>query len=55
MLQNQHLVDVVGTAAFGRLGSPANVLCDAIETDLNLLYEILPTATSCACWRTRAR
>jgi hypothetical protein len=44
ILQNQHLVDVVGSAAFVRLGSPANVLCDAIETDLDLLYEILPTS-----------
>jgi hypothetical protein len=44
LLQNQHLVDVVGSAAFAQLGSPANVLCDAVETDLNLLYEILPTS-----------
>jgi hypothetical protein len=44
ILNNQHLVDVVGSAAFARLGSPANVLCDAVETDLSLLYEILPTA-----------
>ena len=44
LLQNQHLVDVVGSAAFARLGSPANVLCDAVETDLSLLYEILPTS-----------
>jgi len=44
ILQNQHLVDVVGSAAFARLGSPPNVLCDAVETDLELLYEILPTS-----------
>jgi len=44
LLQNQHLVDVVGSAAFARLGSPPNVLCDAVETDLSLLYEILPTS-----------
>jgi hypothetical protein len=44
LLQNQHLVDVVGSAAFAHLGSPANVLCDAVETDLSLLYEILPTS-----------
>jgi hypothetical protein len=44
LLQNQHLVDVVGSAAFKRLGSPADVLCDAVETDLDLLYEILPTS-----------
>jgi hypothetical protein len=44
LLQNQHLVDVVGTAAFQRLGSPANVLCDAVEIDRGLLADILPTS-----------
>ena len=43
LLQNQHLVDVVGTAVFGKLGSPANVLCDAVEVDRSLLMDILPT------------
>jgi hypothetical protein len=44
LLQNQHLVDVVGTSAFKKLGSPANVLCDAIEVDRTLLTDILPTS-----------
>ena len=44
LLQNQHLVDVVGTAAFQKLGSPANVLCDAVEVDRSLLMDILPTS-----------
>ena len=43
LLQNQHLVDVVGTSVFAKLGSPANVLCDAVEVDRSLLMEILPT------------
>jgi len=44
LLQNQHLVDVVGSSIFAKLGSPANVLCDAVETDLSMLLEILPTS-----------
>ena len=44
LLQNQHLVDVVGTSVFQKLGSPANVLCDAVEVDLGLLTDILPTS-----------
>jgi hypothetical protein len=44
LLQNQHLVDVVGTAAFQKLGWPANVLCDAVEVDRSLLMDILPTS-----------
>jgi hypothetical protein len=44
LLQNQHLIDVVGSSVFVKLGSPANVLCDAIETDLGLLWEMLPTS-----------
>ena len=47
LLQNQHLVDVVGTAVFGKLGSPANVLCDAVEVDRSLLMDILPTCRNC--------
>ncbi|HVT98375.1 MAG TPA: hypothetical protein VHE33_12790 [Acidobacteriaceae bacterium] len=44
LLQNQHLVDVVGTGVFHKLGSPANVLCDAVELDRSLLTDILPTS-----------
>lgn len=44
LLQNQHLVDVVGTSVFQKLGSPENVLCDAVEADLSLLTDILPTS-----------
>ena len=44
LLQNQHLVDVVGTSVFKKLGSPANVLCDAVEVDLGLLTDILPSS-----------
>jgi hypothetical protein len=44
LLQNQHLVDVVGASVFAKLGSPPNVLCDAVETDLSVLEEILPTS-----------
>ena len=43
LLQGQPLESVVGSPAFARLGSPQNILCDAVETDSDLLQSILPS------------
>ena len=43
LLQNQTLESVVPPQVFTALGSPKNILCDAIETDFQLLQSILPT------------
>jgi hypothetical protein len=43
LLQGQPLQSVVGSAAFARLGSPQNILCDAIETDADVLASIMPS------------
>ncbi len=43
LLQNQQLENVVPSHIFAALGSPPNILCDAIEVDATLLREILPT------------
>jgi hypothetical protein len=43
MLQNQRLEDVVPPKTFADLGSPANILCDAIEADAQVIRDILPS------------
>ncbi len=43
LLPNQTLESVVPANIFQALGSPANILCDAIETDPLLLRDILPS------------
>ncbi len=43
LLSNQPLESVVPSKIFAALGSPANILCDAIETDPQLLAGILPS------------
>src|SRR5262249_33490194 len=43
LLPNQTLESVVPTHVFTALGSPANILCDAIEVDAQLLDSILPS------------
>jgi len=43
LLQNQPLEQVVPADVFQRLGSPANVTCDAIEASLGLVTSILPS------------
>ncbi len=40
--RNMALTDVVPTAVFQRLGRPAGIRCDAVETDEQLLRDILP-------------
>lgn len=43
LLQNQTLESVVPVPIFTALGSPANILCDAIEADSALIQSILPS------------
>ena len=43
LLQNQPLEQVVPADVFRRLGSPANITCDAIEASLELVTSILPS------------
>ena len=43
LLQNQHLEDVVPPRIFSSLGSPANILCDAVEADATLVRQLLPS------------
>jgi hypothetical protein len=43
LLQNQPLEQVVPADVFRRLGSPANITCDAIEASLDLVTSILPS------------
>ena len=43
LLQSQALEDVVPAKTFKDLGSPANILCDAIEADTQLVRDILPS------------
>jgi hypothetical protein len=43
LLQGQPLESVVGSPAFARLGSPRNILCDAVEADADLIQSILPS------------
>jgi hypothetical protein len=43
LLRNQTLESVVPVHVFTALGSPANILCDAIELDSQLLASILPS------------
>src|SRR5215471_2330218 len=43
LLQGQRLEDVVPPKTFSDLGSPANILCDAIEADARLIQDILPS------------
>jgi hypothetical protein len=43
LLQNQPLEQVVPADVFQRLGSPANIRCDAIEASLDLVNAILPS------------
>jgi hypothetical protein len=43
ILQNQKLEDVVPRAIFQQLGSPANILCDAVEAEATLIDDILPS------------
>ena len=43
LLTNQKLEDVVPRTVFEQLGSPANILCDAVEADAGLIADILPT------------
>ena len=40
--RNQALQDIVPSAVFDRLGRPANIRCDAVEADAQLLRDILP-------------
>src|SRR4051794_6583903 len=41
--QNQPLEEVVPREVFKALGSPANILCDAVEADAGLVADIMPT------------
>ena len=43
LLQNQTLESVVPVHIFTALGSPANILCDAIEADAGLIQGLLPS------------
>lgn len=43
LLQAQPLETVVGATIFARLGSPPNILCDAVEADSTLIQAILPS------------
>ena len=43
LLQSQPLETVVGATIFSRLGSPQNILCDAVEADLSLVQSIMPS------------
>jgi hypothetical protein len=43
ILSNQRLEDVVPAKTFTDLGSPQNVLCDAVEVNSTLLQQILPS------------
>ncbi len=43
LLQNQRLEDIVPPNIFAALGSPQNILCDAVEVDPQLLRGILPS------------
>lgn len=43
LLQNQALESVVPPQIFAALGSPGNILCDAIEADAQLVQAILPS------------
>ena len=43
LLQGVPLQNVVPKNIFQQLGSPANVLCDAVEADLNLIESIMPS------------
>ncbi len=43
LLQGVPLPNVVPKAVFQQLGSPANVLCDAVEADLSLVQAIMPS------------
>lgn len=43
LLPNQKLEDVVPRAVFQQLGSPANILCDAVEADADLMSDLLPS------------
>lgn len=42
LLRNQSLADVVPPDVFQRLGQPADIRCDAVEADQQLLRDILP-------------
>jgi len=43
ILQNQKLEDVVPSDVYKRLGSPANINCDAVQTTLPILNAIMPS------------
>jgi hypothetical protein len=43
LLTGQKLEDVVPSSVFAALGSPRNILCDAIEADAQLVQDILPS------------
>jgi hypothetical protein len=43
ILQNQKLEDVVPADVYKRLGSPANINCDAVQTTLPILNSIMPS------------
>ncbi len=43
LLQNQPLENIVPPQVFTALGSPKNILCDAIEADADLVQAILPS------------
>ena len=43
ILQGQKLEDVVPAKTFKDLGSPQNILCDAVEADAQLIHDILPS------------
>ncbi|HLW77575.1 MAG TPA: hypothetical protein VKS01_11335, partial [Bryobacteraceae bacterium] len=43
ILQNQKLEDVVPQDVYKRLGSPANINCDAVQTTLPILDAIMPS------------
>ena len=43
LLQGVPLENVVSKQIFQQLGSPANILCDAVEADLSLVRSIMPS------------
>jgi hypothetical protein len=43
LLKNQPLEQVVPSAVFSRLGSPAGIRCDAVEADYLLVQSIMPS------------
>ena len=43
ILQNQQLENVVPADVYKRLGSPANINCDAVQTTLGILTAIMPS------------